>query len=96
MISADEVRKLADLARIELTDEEIEKLRDEIDSILTYVDTVRKVELPEKSASSSYSDLENVMRDDVNADEPGAFTEALLAQAPRKDGNYLKVKKILG
>ncbi len=96
MISADEVKKLADLGRLALTDEEVEKLRGEIDSIVAYIDTVQKVQLPEKPASSPYLDLENVMREDGEPHETGVYTEELLKQAPRRDGNYLKVKKILG
>ncbi len=95
MISADEVKKLADLGRVALSDEEVEKLRGEINSILAYVDVIQKVTLPEHPAASVHLALENVMREDGEPHETGAFTEALLAQAPRRDGNYLKVKKIL-
>jgi len=96
MISADDVRKLARLSRLALTDEEVEKLRGEMDSIVAYIDTIQKVTLPQTPAGSVYLDIENVMRDDANPHEPDAFTEALLSQAPRREGDYLKVKKILG
>ncbi len=43
-----------------------------------------------------YLDIENVMREDADPHAADAFTDALLAQAPRKEGRYLKVKKILG
>ncbi len=95
MISADEVRKLADLGRLSLTGEEVEKLRGEIESILSYIDTIQKVELPAHPESSPYLELENVMREDANPHETGIYTDAMLAQAPRRDRNYLKVKKIL-
>jgi len=96
MISADDVRKLAALSRLALSDEEIEKLRGEMDSIVAYIDTIQKVTLPEKPAASVYLDIENVMRPDGEPHETSAFTEALLSQAPRREGDYLKVKKILG
>lgn len=96
MISADDVRKLATLSRLAMTDEEVEKMRGEMDSIVAYIDTLQKVSLPEKPVGSVYLDIENVMRTDENPHEPDAFTEALLSQAPRREGNYLKVKKILG
>jgi aspartyl-tRNA(Asn)/glutamyl-tRNA(Gln) amidotransferase subunit C len=96
MISADDVRKLAALSRVALSDEEVEKLRGEMDSIVSYIDMLQTVTLPEKPASSVYLDIENVMREDAEPHETSAFTEALLSQAPRREGNYLKVKKILG
>lgn len=87
---------MAELARIALDDAEISTLQGEVESILKYVDTIQKVELPERSEPSVYLDIENVMRDDTEPHAPGAFTDALLAQAPAKDGKFFKVKKILG
>lgn len=71
-------------------------MRGEIDSILSYVDAIKKVKLPDTPASSPYLDLENVMREDGEPHTAGAFTSDILAQAPRKEGRYFKVKKILG
>lgn len=96
MISIDDVKKLAVLGRLSLTDEEITKLQGEIESIVAYVDVIQKVPLPETSDTSTHLDLENVMREDVNPHEAGLYTENLLAQVPRREGNYVKVKKVLG
>lgn len=96
MISADDVKKLAGLGRLALTDEEIATLQGEITSILAYVDVIQKVPLPEGRTASAHLDIQNVMREDENPHESGKFTEELLSQAPRRQGNYLKVKKILG
>lgn len=95
-ISLDEVKKLAELSRLELSDEELEKMRGEIGSILNYVEAIRQVPLPGGVSASPHLELENVMREDGEPHAPGAFTERLLKQAPRKDGKYLRVKKILG
>ena len=95
-VSVDDVKKLAALARIELSDEEVEKLCGEIDSILAYVDTIREVELPEGVAPSPHLALENVMREDGEPHAPGRYTEKMLNQAPRRDGAFVKVKKVLG
>jgi aspartyl/glutamyl-tRNA(Asn/Gln) amidotransferase C subunit len=95
-VTKDEVKKLADLARIELSDREVTKLQGEIDSIISYIDTIRKVQLPEKPEGSVYLDIENVMREDGVPHETGIHTDRLLAQVPRKEKNFLKVKKILG
>jgi aspartyl-tRNA(Asn)/glutamyl-tRNA(Gln) amidotransferase subunit C len=95
-VTKDEVKKLADLARIAMSDQELEKLRGEIDSILTYVDTIQKVTLPETPEGSVYLDIENVMREDGEPHPAGAFTDAIMAQAPKTQGKFIKVKKILG
>ncbi|MEN9390470.1 MAG: hypothetical protein RLZZ283_570 [Candidatus Parcubacteria bacterium] len=95
-VSADEVKKLANLSRLALTDSEVEKLRTEIESILTYVDAVQKVELPPGISASPHLDLQNVMRADGEPHEGGIYSEDMLSQAPAREGNFLKVKKILG
>ena len=95
MITADNVKKLADLARVALSDEDVATLQKDITSILSYVDTIQKVSLPEIPSSSAYLAIENVMREDANPHESGVYTEELLSQAPRRQGNYIKVKKIL-
>jgi aspartyl-tRNA(Asn)/glutamyl-tRNA(Gln) amidotransferase subunit C len=84
------------LARIALKDDEVEKLRGEIESILAYVDVVQKVDLPPGIAASPHLDLMNVMREDANPHEAGIYTEDMLKQAPKREGNFVKVKKILG
>ena len=96
MVSSDDVKKLAGLARLALTDEEVTKLQGEIASIVSYIDTVQKVELPDIPAGSPYFDEENVMREDGAPHETGKFAEKLKAQFPEREGDYLKVKKILG
>jgi aspartyl-tRNA(Asn)/glutamyl-tRNA(Gln) amidotransferase subunit C len=95
VITLAEVKKLAALSRLELSDDELEKLRVEIDSIIAYIDTIQKVELPKNPAASPYLEEENVFREDVNPHEPGIYTEKLAKQFPREENGYLKVKKIL-
>lgn len=95
-VSKDDVKKLAGLSRIELSDEELIKLQGDIDSILDYVDVIQKVELPEGVAPSPHLQNENVMREDGEAHEPGIHTENMLGQAPKRKDNFLEVKKILG
>ena len=95
MVSNDDVKKLADLSRLSLDDAEVEKLRGEIDSIIAYIDTVQKVPISETDSTSVHLNIENVMREDDNPHEAGIHTEDLLRQVPRRDKNYLKVRKIL-
>lgn len=94
MISLAEVEKLAALARIELSPDEREKLRKDMESILGYVEQVQKVsEAVERGKKADT--LRNVMREDRSPHESGIFTETLLGAAPQREGQYVKVKKIL-
>ena len=94
MISPKEIEKLAELSRLSLTPEERESLRKDMDSILGYVGQLQKVsggqEIKKKAGR-----IHNIMREDANPHESGIFTEALISSAPRREGNYVKVKKIL-
>lgn len=93
MIDADAVKKLAHLSRLAVSDEEVARLQGEITSILAYIDTIQKVPLSDVTTSASaYLEIENVMRADDHPHDSGVYTETLLAQAPRRDGDYVKVK----
>ena len=88
---------LAKLARIEMGAEEAEKLSNEFGAILNYVGEVKKVEegnKVDKFDKEVYA-TRNVMREDGEPHESGLYTEQILKQAPAREGDYLKVKKIL-
>ena len=93
-IEIKDVEKLAQLSRIHLTDEEKKGLQADLDSILGYVEQIKQI--------SADSDIEqtfpvtNVLREDVNPNPTGVNREKLLNSAPKREGNYIKVKKILG
>lgn len=94
MIRTEDVEKLARLSRLALTDDEKESLRKDMDSILEYVAEVQKVSA-NMATEKKVEMLRNVMRDDTHPHESGIFTEVLLSAAPQREGQYVKVKKIL-
>lgn len=87
-----DVRTLAALARIEVPDVELEKLEREIPSILAFVETIQKADV---SKTTSTPELRNVVREDGEPHQTGIYTEALLAQAPVRQGNRLAVKQVI-
>ena len=93
MITRQDIEKLASLARIQITDEEKDQFGHEIDSILTYVAQIQEaaVSLDLKPDAGV---VKNVMREDT-PHESGIHTEKILKEAPAREGDYLKVKKIL-
>ena len=89
-----DIEKLAKLARIELTDTEKQTYLKEIGSILAYVDQIKGV-VSKVGEERKAGDLRNVMRKDEVTSVGGANTEAIVEEFPKKEGNFLKVKKIL-
>lgn len=94
-ITTEDVKKLAALARIKLTPEEEVKYAKDMENILGYVTQIQKVSGTVVDVRGTEK-LINVMRNDNNPHEPGAYSKELVAEAPKKDGEYIKVKKILG
>ena len=93
-ISTEEVARVAALARIALTDEEIERLAGELDVIASAVAKVNEVARPDVPATSHPIPLTNVLREDVVVE--GLDRDELLAAAPAaEDGKFL-VPQILG
>lgn len=93
MITKEEIQKLADLSRISLSDAEKESLRKDIDGILEYVGQIKEAGV--KGGEVWEPAERNVMREDVPTNEAGKYTEALVKAAPKSEGSYVKVKKIL-
>ncbi len=91
----EKVLKLAKLARIKIEDTEAEKLSGEFEAILNYVSEVKAVSGGTVEKKPSDFPLRNIMREDGEGHESGIYTEKMLSQAPSREGNYLKVKKIL-
>jgi len=88
-----DLKQYAQLARIGVADQELDELEGEIEDILDYVEQIQEVtdENIEKSVGRHY----NILREDTDPHASGTFTEALLDEAPKTQGQYVKVKKIL-
>ncbi len=93
-ITPDLVRHLADLARIGLRDDEIERLTGELGQIVDAVARVQEVAGPEVPATSHPIPLVNVMRPDVAG--PTLTAAQALAGAPEHASDRFRVSAILG
>ena len=101
MINKEEVKHIAKLARIGLTEKEIAKFQKELSSILDYIGKLKEVDISEVEPTSHSILVENVMRDDypnpVEArlqQAAGKQSPKLLKLAPDTKNGYLKVKPI--
>lgn len=96
-MTKEEVLRLGALARIDIPESQVEKLRGDIGTILSYVENINEAG-GKKEIHPSEKDIhivKNILREDVSPHESGIHTEAMLSSAPARQGNFLKVKKIL-
>lgn len=92
-ISKDEIRHIAELARIELSPAELEKFQGDLNKVLGYIEVLRTVDTEGVEPLASVTGLENVWREDVAEDS--GLQKAILDNAPEKSGRFIKVKKVL-
>lgn len=92
MITYEEIRNLAHLARIAVTDEEVASYAKDFESILGYVDQINDVDVSEISTQPLQI---NVARLDEHPNDENSATQRLLANAPATQDGYYKMPKIL-
>jgi aspartyl-tRNA(Asn)/glutamyl-tRNA(Gln) amidotransferase subunit C len=88
-ISRDEVLHVARLARLALTDEEVERLTEELGAILDAVGVVAELDLSDVPPTSHPLDLVNVW--DEDEPRPSLALEDVFANAPVRDGDHFRV-----
>ena len=93
-IGRDDVARLADLARIQLTDEEIDRLPGEFDAIMDAVASVSEVATADVPATSHPIAMTNVFRKDVVTDT--LSQDEALSGAPEAEDGRFAVPQILG
>lgn len=92
-IDAQQVRKVARLARLALTEAEIEEFTGQLGSILAYVEKMNELDTTDVEPLAHCLPIGNVFRADEVRESLG--TERTLANAPDRDGPFFKVPKIL-
>ncbi|MFH1368981.1 MAG: Asp-tRNA(Asn)/Glu-tRNA(Gln) amidotransferase subunit GatC [Elusimicrobiota bacterium] len=94
-INKKDVDYVARLARLELTEEEKEKYAVQLGSILEYIDQLNKLDTGNVPPTSHVLDLKNVWRKDKAKQSSGEEIEKLLGNAPEREDNFFKVKKVI-
>jgi len=92
-LSTDDVRDIARLARIAITDEDVERMREQLSSILDHFEVLSDIDTDDIPPTAQSFDLTNVER----ADEPGEpiDREGALEGAPRRQDGYFRVRAVL-
>lgn len=94
-LTREDVLRLAQLARISLTDEEADEFTDELGAILQYVEQLSSVDVTGLEPTNQVTGLTNVMRKDQVIDY-GYAPAKLLDNVPAVENNQLKVKRMIG
>ena len=93
MIERKDVEHVARLARLALTDAEIEKMREQLNGILAYIEKLNALQTEGVEPTSHAVPMVNVMRDD--APGPCLPLEEALANAPDRAGEFFRVPRII-
>jgi aspartyl-tRNA(Asn)/glutamyl-tRNA(Gln) amidotransferase subunit C len=89
MIDREQVLHVARLARLRLSEDEIDRMTGELSTILEHIETMSEIDLEGVEPTSHATELENVLRPDEP--RPSLPTEVALAQAPDADGSGFRV-----
>lgn len=93
-ITPEEISKVARLARIKLTDEELGDMTEELGSILDFVARINAADTEDIEPTSQVTGLKDVWRED-KIKRSKVVPKDLLAGAPSTQDGYVKVKKVL-
>ena len=92
-ITMRDVEHVARLSRLALTDQEKERMRRELDGILSYIDKLRALDTANVPPTSHAVPMTNVMREDEP--RPSLAQDLMLANAPERSGEFFRVPKII-
>ena len=92
-ITMDEVKHVANLARLAITEEEAEKLTNELDAIISFAEELNELDTENVLPTSHVLDMKNIFREDVS--KPGLPVEEVLKNAPDHENGQIKVPAII-
>ena len=92
-VDAAAVRRIAHLARIAVADEEVEQVRGEINAVLAFFEQLAEVDVTGVEPMTSVTPMEMKKRPDVVTD--GGDADAVLKNAPAREGNFFLVPKVV-
>lgn len=87
------VRKIANLARIKVTDDEVKSLEDELSSIITWVEQLNEVDTDGVEPLTSVVETSMKKRTDIVTD--GGYAERVTKNAPLTEDNFFVVPKVV-
>ncbi|MCY4062397.1 MAG: Asp-tRNA(Asn)/Glu-tRNA(Gln) amidotransferase subunit GatC [Chloroflexi bacterium] len=93
ILSAEDVRAIADLARLELSDDDVARYQRQLSAILEYFQKLEELDTSHIDPTSSVLPLTNIMRPDQAG--PALSVDEAIANAPDSDGAQFRVRAVL-
>jgi aspartyl-tRNA(Asn)/glutamyl-tRNA(Gln) amidotransferase subunit C len=94
-LTKEEIQHIAELARLDLTDEELEKYGSQLSNVLSYIDQLKEVDVADIQPTAQVTGLENVWRADEAENWNHEELEGAFRQAPGFEDKQYKVKRVL-
>ncbi len=92
-LTRDEVLHIARLARLGLAEADVARFQEQLSNILEQFETLRAIDTEDVPPTAYTLALENVTREDVQ--RPSLPVDVALANAPRREGNFIRVRRVL-
>jgi aspartyl-tRNA(Asn)/glutamyl-tRNA(Gln) amidotransferase subunit C len=92
-LNKEQVLHIARLAKLGLTEDEVEKMSEQLSNILENFEILNKVDTDGVPPTAQPNALTNVLKEDIV--KPSLPQDEVLANAPQRDGDYIKVKVVL-
>ena len=94
IISKEEVERIAKLARLGVTDEEVQKATEDLGNILEHFSQIQKIDTKNVPTSDDVTDMKNITREDKADAECLCSAKTLLENAPETKDQQIKVKAV--
>ncbi len=94
MLSEKDVLNVAKLARINLSEEEKEKMRKDLTLILDYIAKIRELDLKNVEPTFHTLEIKNKTREDRVREQNTSFSKKLIGLAPQKENGYIKIRSV--
>lgn len=94
MLTKDEVKKIAGLARIGISDKEVEKYQKDLSAVLDYFKKLEELDTSRTEPIRHITGINNVTREDRKEDPEKSGKEKILKNAPETKNGYIKVKTV--
>ncbi len=93
MVDSDTVKYVANLARIGISDEEVEYLIPQLSRIISYIDKLKELDIAGIEPTRGATGEENVLREDVVIESK--FARKILANSPLCEDTYFKIPRVI-
>ena len=94
-LTKNEIKHIAELARLELTEDELKKYGSQLSGVLNYIDQLKEVDTKDIEPTAQVTGMTNILREDEVKDWNKKEIEEALKDAPEREGRFLKVKRVI-